>query len=268
LISNLFLTDIGFFPQASNHFRERPRGCNEYILIYCIQGQGHITIGDQTHLLLPSTYILIEKGQPHTYCANNRDPWSIYWVHFSGDNAPYLYERFAIQHGGHPIFLSFNQSTIDEFDYIIDLFKLGYTDQVFEYSNLLLHKLIGSFIYYSLEPNNIRDRAKEDLVKSIKEYLNNNIHRSLHLKEIQQVFNRSSSSLCAIFKEKTGYSVMHFFGLLKIQKACELMNLTTLSIKEISFKLDYQDPLYFSRVFRKFMGVSPRAYRESTGGSQ
>ncbi|MEL7118307.1 MAG: AraC family transcriptional regulator, partial [Bacteroidota bacterium] len=131
-----------------------------------------------------------------------------------------------------------------------------------EYSSMLLHKLIGSFIYYSLKSENTLDLAKEDLVKGITEYLNNNIYDSITLQHLERKFNKSVSSLSAIFKEKTGYSIMHFFSLIKIQKACELINLTNLSIKEISYELNYQDPLYFSRVFKKFMGVSPRAYRQ------
>lgn len=261
LISSLFLTDIGFFPKASNHFRERPAGCSEYILIYCIEGQGKIIAGDKPHKVSPNSFFIIEKEKKHTYYSDDRDPWSIYWIHFKGQHAAYLYGQFLAQNNGKPIFIPFNQNKIAEFEYILELLKLGYTDQIFEYSSMLLHKLIGSFIYYSLKSKKTPDLAKEDLVKGITEYLNDNIYNSITLHQVEREFNRSISSLCSVFKEKTGYSIMHFFSLIKIQKACELMNLTNLSIKEISYELNYQDPLYFSRVFKKFMGVPPKEYR-------
>jgi len=56
---------------------------------------------------------------------------------------------------------------------------------------------------------------------------------------------------------------MVFFNLNKTQKACEYLSYTDLSIKEISFKIGFEDPLYFSRTFKNFMGKSPRNYRKS-----
>ena len=263
LVSNLYLTDIGFFPKALNHFRDRPSGCQEYILIYCLEGRGRIKMKNKKYKLEPNTFFIIEKDKAHQYAADNKDPWSIYWIHFKGANAAYLFKKFENQNNGKPIFIPFNQNKVAEFEYLLDLFKMGYTDQVFEYSSMLLHKLLGSFIYYSIRSNDHNDRSKEDLVKQITGYLNANIYNTLTMNDIISEFGKSSSTLFTIFKERTGYSIMHFFSLIKIQKACELMNLTALSIKEISYQLDYQDPLYFSRVFKKFMGVSPREYKRS-----
>ncbi|MEL7118651.1 MAG: AraC family ligand binding domain-containing protein, partial [Bacteroidota bacterium] len=130
LIKGLFLTDIGFFPKASNHFRERPNGCSEYILIYCIDGQGRIITKDKTHKVTPNSFFIIEKEQKHTYFSDGRDPWSIYWIHFKGNHAPYLYGKFLNQNNGKPIFIPFNQNKIAEFEYILELLKLGYTDQI------------------------------------------------------------------------------------------------------------------------------------------
>lgn len=262
-VNSLYLTDIGFFPNATNHYRQRDSGCDEYILIYCIEGYGQISTKDKTHTVGPNSFFIIEKHEKHTYFTKQKNPWSIYWVHFDGRKATYLYDKFTGLKNGSPIFIPFNQNKVSEFEYMLGILKLGYTDQVFEYSSMLLHKLLGSFIYYSLPSQNNPELAKVDLVKRISEYLNANIYRSLTLSDVEREFNKSSSALFSVFKEKTGYSIIHFFNLIKIQKACELMNLTSLSVKEISFKLDYSDPLYFSRVFKKYMGMSPTGYRSS-----
>ncbi|WP_415864943.1 helix-turn-helix domain-containing protein [Thalassobellus suaedae] len=78
-----------------------------------------------------------------------------------------------------------------------------------------------------------------------------------------RTFNLSTSYLQTLFKKRTGYSLIHFFNLKKTQKACEYLNYTDLSIKEISVKLGFKDPLYFSRLFKNYMGVSPKAYKKS-----
>jgi AraC family transcriptional regulator of arabinose operon len=54
---------------------------------------------------------------------------------------------------------------------------------------------------------------------------------------------------------------MYFFNFKKIQQASEYLNCTDLSVKEISFKVGFQDPLYFSRMFKNYSGKSPRLYR-------
>ncbi len=259
LVSNLFITDIGYFPKALNHYRRRPSGCAEYILFYCIEGHGKIETEKGKIELSPNSFYIIEKNKWHTYYASRALPWSIYWVHFDGKSARYLHHRFLELNSGNAVAIPYQQNKIAEFDYILNLYNLGYTDQVFEYSSMLLHKLIGSFIFYSLKST----EAIEDITNEIIQYMNDNIYGSLSISDIEQEFGKSASVLFNMFKNKTGYSMMQFFSLIKIQKACELINLTSMSIKEISFKLDFQDPLYFSRVFKKLMGIPPSEYKKT-----
>ncbi len=65
------------------------------------------------------------------------------------------------------------------------------------------------------------------------------------------------------FQKKTGYAPIDYFIRLKMQKACELLSTSDLRIREIATALGYIDPYYFSRLFKKVMGVSPRAYRKT-----
>ncbi|WP_445731741.1 helix-turn-helix domain-containing protein [Mariniflexile sp.] len=83
------------------------------------------------------------------------------------------------------------------------------------------------------------------------------------LDEIAEKFNYSKSYLHTKFKIKTGYPLLVFFNLKKVQKACDFLNYTDLSIKEIRFKMGFDDPLYFSRIFKNFMGKSPRNYKQN-----
>jgi AraC-like DNA-binding protein len=54
---------------------------------------------------------------------------------------------------------------------------------------------------------------------------------------------------------------MDYFARLKIQRACMLLDRSTLRVKEVGAKVGFSDPYYFSRSFRQVMGISPRAYR-------
>uniref|UniRef100_UPI0035943D83 helix-turn-helix domain-containing protein n=1 Tax=Aquiflexum sp. TaxID=1872584 RepID=UPI0035943D83 len=121
----------------------------------------------------------------------------------------------------------------------------------------------GSFLYYSLRSSDTVSNINDKLINEIKAYLKKNITEKITISKIAQEFNKSNSTIFSLFKQKTGYSIIHYFNLLKIQYACELINLTPMSLKEVSYELNFQDPLYFSRLFKKYMGVSPREYRKN-----
>ncbi|TVP53345.1 MAG: AraC family transcriptional regulator, partial [Mongoliibacter sp.] len=260
---NLYLTDVGYFPQARNHYRKRPQGCSEYILIYCVEGYGTINIEKSKHQLTPHSFYIIKADTPHYYYADEKEPWSIYWVHFSGEFSSLFYKKFTELNNGSHITIPFESNRIAEFEYIIDLINMGISKEVFEYVCILLYKTIGSFLYYSLRSTTKADNSNDKMIEEIKAYLKNNITEKITISKIASEFNKSNSSIFSLFKQKTGYSIIHYFNLLKIQHACELINLSSMPMKEISYLLNFQDPLYFSRLFKKYMGVSPSEYRKN-----
>jgi len=76
----------------------------------------------------------------------------------------------------------------------------------------------------------------------------------------------SPTHFSRLFSREAGFPPMEYFIHLKIQRACRLLTLTPLRIKEISTRLGYTDQYYFSRIFHKVMGVSPAAYRRVQSG--
>ena len=69
-----------------------------------------------------------------------------------------------------------------------------------------------------------------------------------------------------LFSQQTGFAPMEHFIRMKMQRACRYLTLTPHSIKEVASRIGYDDPYYFSRSFRKIMGVPPTAYRQSKRG--
>jgi AraC-like DNA-binding protein len=64
-----------------------------------------------------------------------------------------------------------------------------------------------------------------------------------------------------LFKEQTGYSPIDYFIRLRMHQACQLLDTSQLSVKRIAAALGYDDPLYFSRVFKGVNDISPTEYR-------
>jgi AraC-like DNA-binding protein len=254
-----YISHLGYYPMASHHYRLRKNGAKQYIFIYCTKGSGEIILNNVKTKINPNQFFILPKNTRHEYRADDEDPWSIYWFHFSGTLAPKLYKRYITTQINNNA--PFSIERIALFEKIFHLFNNNYLENHLEYANLLSLNFLSSFIYNDFASSSNMHHS-DTLVDSIKDYLLANLEKSFTLDEIANKFNYSKSYLHTKFKVKTGYPVLVFFNLKKVQKACEYLNYTDLSIKEICFKIGFDDPLYFSRIFKKFMGKSPRSYKQ------
>jgi len=256
-----YISDLGYYPAATNHYRLRKKGASEYIFIYCTKGQGEIIIKNKRILITPNIFFIIPKNTRHEYRADENDPWSIYWIHFKGYFGREIYNRYSKSGNIDQKNIPFSKSIIDQFNKIYDLLNNNYLLNSIEYANLLGLNFISSFVYNELNPigsNHLNDK----LIGSVKDFLLNNLEKNFTLDEIASRFNYSKSYLHTKFKLETGYPILVFFKLKKVQKACEYLIYSDLSIKQISYKIGFDDPLYFSRTFKNFMGKSPRNYKQ------
>ena len=261
LISDLYITDIGYYPHAKHHFRERATGVSQSILIYNVEGKGLIHVGETTYELLPDHFFLIPSDVPHSYYADPDDPWSIYWIHFAGSKSG-LFSSEALQ----PTVLerSVNSRVNERIALFHEIFKnldRGFNVETLEYINFCLYHLLASFTH----PDQFRlinqARAKDYIGQSIN-FMLENLNRNLKLEEIAAAVQLSGSHFSRIFANRTGHSPIDYFIQLKIQRACRLLDNTNWSIAEVASEAGFEDQFYFSRLFRKVMGMSPRMYRK------
>lgn len=254
-----YITDIGYYPQAQHHYRVRKKGAHEFIFIYCTEGGGDLKLAREQIRVLPNHFYIIPRHTAHEYRADENNPWSIYWIHFNGSMAESLFNRYRSNWKKAEI-VPFESHRIDKFNQIYQILNSDYVEPRLEYANILGLNFISSFIF--LEIDRLVDvQGRDDVVDTIIDFLTNNLDKSFKSEDIAKEFNYSPSYLFNLFKKRTGYSLIHFFNLKKTQKACEYLNYTDLSVKEISYRMGFQDPLYFSRLFKRYMGVSPRAYK-------
>jgi AraC-like DNA-binding protein len=87
------------------------------------------------------------------------------------------------------------------------------------------------------------------------------LNEPLRVSTLSALSGLSVSLFSSLFKCATGYAPIEFFIRLRMQRACELLRETTLSIKEVATLLGYSDQFYFSRIFKSVNGVAPSYYR-------
>lgn len=270
LLSNVLtkdshVTDIGYFPRAKYHFRRRKNGSMHNILIYCVDGWGCISVDGVESKLCKDHYYIIPKLAPHTYMASETDPWSIYWIHFDGDKAKQLIEKYGMSKKSQSADSKLLEERIRLFDGIFYNLENenAESNQVFAGSALMM--LLCSFI---LEPQfrRIRDIRQEDVAGKAIGFMKANLGRKLCLAELALYCNLSVSHFCLEFKKRTSYTPVEYLNNLRVQQACQMLDLTNMKVNEIAYRLGFSDSFYFSRVFRKVIGYSPTAYRKQISG--
>ncbi len=255
----LYITDIGYFPRAKEHFRTRPKGAGQYILIFCIEGQGDIIIDEQKVSLSTNQFCLIPEKTSHSYASSKHNPWSIYWVHFQGTKVNEVCKQIPL-YGDVLLRESTKAGRETLFNEFFDILNKGVTLDRMLYIGMCFWSLLSSFAYASLYTD--MRAAEVNLVNTMTDFLKENIDKILKLEDLVAHAGCSSTHLYTLFKKETGHSPINFFILLKMQEACRYLSFSNQSIKEISFALGYDDQYYFSRLFKKIIGISPRNYRK------
>ncbi|WP_084490190.1 AraC family transcriptional regulator [Niabella ginsenosidivorans] len=254
---NLYITDIGYYPNAAHHERERPKGCAQYILIYCVKGRGWFSIENKSYEVKPNEFFIIPAGAAHHYGAHEKDPWSIYWLHFAGNDADFYYRLLTKTQGKAPVSAVVSTSRqLIFYDIIQHLELMNNTDNII-YSCSCAHAYLSSF-----QNTQIKLSANENsIIQQCITFMKQNLDKPLRLDEISAEVGLSSSHLSSLFKKQVKSSPIHLFTSLKIQKACQMLMDNSHNIKTISYSLGYEDQYHFSRVFKKIMGISPKHFK-------
>ena len=105
-----------------------------------------------------------------------------------------------------------------------------------------------------------KNDRKSNIINVALEYIGRHYNEELMLNDISEYVNLSPQHFSKIFKESTNYNYVEYVNNLRISKAKEFMNNTDRTIKEICYQVGYQDPNYFSRIFKKYVGITPTEY--------
>ncbi len=260
ITKQLYTTHIGYYPKAKYHFRERPQGSNEYIFIYCEEGKGWIKHGNQVYHLNKNQAFILPPNEAHAYGSDNSKPWSIFWLHFCGENS----SMFSSIIGRLIDIEESDKSRYNDrfllFEEIFQNLEMGYSPENLEYTSFCLMHFLASLKYIN-QYREIKNVKELDVIQKSILFMKENLENKIGLEEISQYAGYSTSHFGSLFVEKTSYSPMEYYNQLKIQRACSYLQFSDLKIKEIAFRLGYYDPFHFSKAFRAEMEITPKEYR-------
>lgn len=270
LLQSLFISHIGCFPKARAHYRERPDGAEEPVLIICMSGAGWFRAEGYAGRLGSGQTLLLPRGAPHVYGADSSDPWSIYWVHFDGHDADHYVRHVTDTHRPCVIKVSREMAQRLEMHFrdIFQRFRRGYAPRALLMAAHILREGLGRLFFDNPKFVPGRHRRVRSELESVVDFMVQSPSAMHSLSDLARRASLSVPHFSVLFRRQYGRSPMGYLTHLRIRESCRLLDSTDYRIKEIAPRVGFSDPLHFSRVFRRVMGCSPRQYRQAFGGGE
>jgi AraC-like DNA-binding protein len=267
LVRAVYPTDIGWFPQAGHHYRQRPQGARQDHLMLCVGGHGYVEINGQRSHLQKDQLLIIPRDTGHTYWAADDQPWSIYWVHFLGDVADYFVERIPRVGQPVPVDEPTREEAIRLFRYCLDALHDGYGLPTLIYAAQSVQHILSLLLFRnSTLPMDQRTSERRSKIDAAVEFMQSHLDQNLRLEDLARAAGMSVSHFSERFRRQTGQSPMAYFIQMRMRLACRLLDLSGKPVKAVALEIGYRDPYYFSRIFKRSMGISPDKYREIKKG--
>lgn len=246
---------LGFYPQAFGHRMNRPLP-EDHLLIYCRAGQGWLETGEGRFDVGGGDLLLLPKGQAHAYGADLDKPWTLYWVHFEGE----LCAEFLRPLGKGPVWrIGVQPRLLAELDGLLGVRRQGLSLPHFIHAAHQLQVLLTSLAVLPVRAQLKSGRMLD--VDAVQAVMRAHLHGALNLDQLAAQFKLSRFHFAKTYRALTGHAPIQAFIQLKMAQACRLLDEGGQGIREVAEHLGYEDVYYFSRLFRKVVGMAPSHYR-------
>jgi AraC family transcriptional regulator, arabinose operon regulatory protein len=248
-------------------FVDRPNGMRGWIINLTVDGVGRVFDGPNSFTVEPGDMLLFPPDARHFYGRDpDADKWWHRWIYFKPRAfwKPWLEWEQTIDKVH--ILRRHEESQFSElFRLFVEVEKWAdlqdnlSVDLAF---NRLEHILL--FCARMSRSAKASDVALDERVLAACSLISDNLDKPLTVKEIASHVCLSPSRLSHLFRKYTGTGVVQWRDNQRMQYAMQVLRVTKVPIKSLSQMVGYDDPLYFSRVFRRHTNMSPRAFREQS----
>lgn len=274
---NLVLIQTGI--QQSCHSRQlRPRVRDHYLLHFLKSGSGCLHLQNASYQIGGNDCFLIYPNELSSYHSVADCTWEYYWIGIAGTFAEELISLIGFVPGKQAVHFT-SPAIFDILTQLLDT-AISYQNDCNALqlkTNSLLYELF-SILYLESKGKQLKflSPVQEDnsslfgighssrhWVETTVALIQDNYNEDLRVDTIADYLHLNRSYLSALFKQETGLSVKQYLSYYRIEAAKKKLLNTAYSVSQISFQCGFKDPLYFSRIFREYVGLSPSEFRQS-----
>ncbi len=240
----------------------RPRGRVDYQLLYIAAGKAHFYFDGKEQIITAGHMVLYRPKEPQKYDYYGEDQTEVYWVHFTGSDVKNILRSYGLTDDKRVFYCGSGLDYQNLFRTMINELQMCKE----KYSEMLEMYLKQVFImlerYFANAARTEPIRVIEEIDKATK-YFNEHYNEDINIEEYTQKNYISISWFIRAFKQCTGSTPMQYILSKRISNAETLLLDHSYNITEIAQIVGYDNPLYFSRIFKKIKGLSPSEYRKN-----
>ncbi|MBE6883502.1 MAG: AraC family transcriptional regulator [Ruminococcaceae bacterium] len=237
---------------GSYHIKRRESDvlCMEYIM----EGSGTVIQDGKRFYANKGDVYLLRIGHNHEYYSDEDNPWIKIWLNVSGTLCEAMTEAYGLSSA-----VIVERAEVKEyFERAVQLCKKGGdVEKINEEIAIIFHEIIQRLSQSYRE----KKRIKRSEAARMKSYIDSNFPQEFDIEQLAKNIYKSKSQAIRIFKKEYGKTPYDYFLGQRFKLAGELLRNTNMLIKEIAYQSGFQDEHYFSSLFKKRFGMSPREYR-------
>ncbi|MBQ9699119.1 MAG: AraC family transcriptional regulator [Lachnospiraceae bacterium] len=260
---DLYLSTCGMQNCVGGHWYG-PGKRDIYILHFISDGKGVFKHKGKTYQLSRGDVFLVKPGEEVYYQADEKNPWSYMWVGFEGVKASSYLAAAGLE--GDTVITKCEDTTL-VFTYIQQMImnrQLTLANELKREAALL--RILATMIdaHKATLPKDERyDYPYQIYVEQAIAYIQQNIQSNIKVNDIATYIGIDRSYLTNIFKQVTNVSPQEYLVVYRMEMAERLLADKDRKISDIANKVGYADPMTFSKMFKKYKGVSPKEYRDN-----
>lgn len=239
-----------------------PEGRNDYQLLYIAAGKGEFYFkGSKTPTVVTKgNMILFRPGEPQVYYYYAKDKTEVYWVHFTGWKVEEYLDRYELPKEENVFFTGISPDYPWIYNQIIRELQLQ-RENYDEMISLYMHHIFLTINRYIKEGKQTKNDTIDDIERAV-HYFNDNYNKHISIEQYAQEHLMSVNWFIHSFKSVMKVPPMQYIVSLRIAAAKGYLENSNKNIAEIAATVGYDNALYFSRLFRKYTGMTPSEYRK------
>lgn len=247
----------------------RPKGRIDFQLLYIAAGKAHFYFQkDVEEIVTAGHMVLYRPKEMQKYIYYAEDQTEVYWIHFTGKNVNQILRKYHLPSSKKHVFYTGTSPDYQRlFRKIIQ--ELQMCRPFYEELAAMLFEQILLLTSRQTAHDKVGNRYVQMEMEHSAYYFNEHYNRNINIEAFAASRNMSTSWFIRNFKQYHGITPMKYILSIRISNAQHLLETTSYPINEIADIVGYENPLYFSRLFKKQVGISPSKYRtekEKEGG--
>lgn len=239
------------------------RCLDSYQLLYITRGKGTFCTSRETLTeIREGDMLILQPHKWHSYFPEKKTGWQEYWIGFEGINIDSRFRNGFFAKDRIVYRIGVQDSIVKLYEQAIRV-AMEEKAACQQYLAGIANLILGMTMYYS-QNCQFDDKSTEQIDKA-KVIIRERLLEGISPEDVAAAVNMSYSWFRKVFKEYTGLSPARYIQELKIQQAKDLLSATHSDIKEIAYRLNFDDTSYFSKVFKKHTGITAVEYREKFG---